>query len=156
MRNFFTLCIFLWTVTGLRAQEGLDLDFSDPAHASRFSFIVDSGGELIEKSVSNGEMKITLNKKEWHFFQIWVDPLDFVNNPSVSFRMKADQPTPIRIWVKQADEEELTIFEQTVEPSDDYQTFNYRIDNVAPLTTTVQEVGVDIGGYQVPPATFSG
>ena len=156
MKKLFTLFVVLSLVWNAQAQDGLNLDFSDPSQADRFNFIVDSGGELIEKTVSNGELKITLNKQEWHFFQIWVDPLDFIGSPSVSFKIKVDQPTPIRMWLKQPDDTELTIFEQTVQQSSEYQTFNYRLDAVTPLTTDVQEVGIDIGGYQVPPATFAG
>jgi O-glycosyl hydrolase len=156
MKKFFTVMIVMCAACYAKGQDGLNLDFSDPSQADRFNFIVDSGGEVIEKSVANGELKVVLNKQEWHFFQIWADPLDFITSPSVSFRIKAEQDTPMRIWLKQADGTELTIFEETVEQGPDYQAFNFRLSSVSPLTTDIQEVGIDIGGYQVPPATFAG
>lgn len=156
MKKFFTVLIVMCAACYAQAQNGLNLDFSDPSQADRFNFIVDSGGEVIEKSVTNGELKVVLNKQEWHFFQIWVDTMDFISSPSVSFRIKAEQDTPMRIWLKQADGTELTIFEETISQAPDYQAFNFRLSSVSPLTTDIQEVGIDIGGYQVPPATFSG
>ena len=84
MKKLFTLFIGLLSAFFSFAQpsNSLDLHFSDPAQADRFNFIFDSGGEVV-KSVTNGEMKIVLNKKEWHFFQVWVNPFDFINNPYI-------------------------------------------------------------------------
>lgn len=130
----------------------LNLDFSDPAHANRFNFIVDTGGE-VTKTVSDGEMHIDLNKKEWHFFQVWVKPFDFVGNPYLSFRLKTDKDTPLRIWVKGNAEKNL--FNQVIPASDEFQTIQLSFDNVAPLVGDIQEIGLDFGGFQLAPAVFS-
>src|ERR671922_2821860 len=113
MKKLYALFIACLTIVGSNAQENsLNLDFTNPADADRFNFIFDTGGEVV-KTVTNGEMKIVLNKKEWHFFQVWVNPFDFINNPYIHFKIKADQPTPLRIWVKQADGPELTLYDNT-------------------------------------------
>jgi O-glycosyl hydrolase len=157
MKKLFTLFIVFFSAFYVNGQvsNSLNLDFSDPAQADRFNFIFDSGGEVV-KTVTNGELKIVLNKKEWHFFQVWVDPFDFINNPYIHLRIKADQPTPIRIWVKQADGPELTLFDNTIAAGTDYQNIAFSIENLAPLNNNIQEVGIDIGGYQAPPNIFSG
>ncbi|MBD0256989.1 MAG: hypothetical protein ICV83_14820, partial [Cytophagales bacterium] len=155
MKKLVLLGIFLAWFSGLNAQNtSLDLDFSDPAHANRFNFIFDTGGELT-KTVANGEMKLVLNKKEWHFFQVWVSPFAFIQNPYLNFRIKTDKPTPIRIWLTQTDKVEKTIFEETIQPGTEFQTIARTIESVAPLTTNIEQLNIDIGGYQVPPAVFS-
>ena len=40
-------------------------------------------------------------KKSGTLSRFWMDPHDLTNSPSVSFRIKARQPTSIRIWLKQ-------------------------------------------------------
>ncbi|HEX8529937.1 MAG TPA: hypothetical protein VF646_07930, partial [Cytophagales bacterium] len=157
MKKLVLLGIFLSWFSGLKAQTvntSLDLDFSDPAHANRFNFIFDTGGELT-KTVANGEMKLVLNKKEWHFFQVWVSPFAFIQNPYLNFRIKTDKATPIRIWVNQGGGVEKTIFDETIQPGADFQTIARTIESVAPLTANINEINIDIGGYQVPPAIFS-
>ena len=133
-------------------NNSLNLDFSDPAHANRFNFIVDSGGE-VAKTVSDGEMHIDLNKKEWHFFQVWVKPFDFIRNPYLSFRLKTDKDTPLRIWVKGNGEK--TLFNQVIPAGDEFQTIQLSFDDLSPLTGDIQEVGIDFGGYQLAPKVFS-
>jgi O-glycosyl hydrolase len=157
MKKIFTLFITCFSVVYVNAQvtNSLDLDFTDPTQADRFNFIFDSGGE-VTKSVTNGELKIVLNKKEWHFFQVWVSPFDFINNPYIHFKIKADQPTPLRIWVKQADGPELTLYDNTIAAGTQYQTIAFSLENLGPLNNNIQEVGIDIGGYQAPPNIFSG
>lgn len=157
MKKLFTLFIAFLSSFCLNAQltNSLDLDFSDPAQADRFNFIFDSGGEVV-KTVTNGEMKLVLNKKEWHFFQVWVNPFDFINNPYVHFKIKADQATPVRIWIKQADGPELTLYDNTIAAGTAYQTIAFTLDNLGPLNNHIQEIGMDIGGFQAPPSTFSG
>ena len=157
MKKLVLLGIFLSWFSGLKAQTAntsLDLDFSDPGHANRFNFIFDTGGELT-KTVADGEMRLVLNKKEWHFFQVWVSPFAFIQNPYLNFRIKTDKPTPIRMWVNQGGGVEKTIFEETIQPGADFQTIARQIENVAPLTANINELNIDIGGYQVPPASFS-
>lgn len=157
MKKLYALFVAFLAALSLNAQvaNSLDLDFTDPAQADRFNFIFDSGGEMV-KTVTNGEMKIVLNKKEWHFFQVWVDPFDFINNPYIHFKIKADQPTPLRIWVKQADGPELTLYDNTVAAGSQYQTIAFTLENLSPLNNNIQEIGIDIGGYQAPPNIFSG
>lgn len=156
MKKFYALSAAFLIAFGMQAQNtSLNLDFTNPADADRFNFIFDSGGE-VTRTVTNGEMKLVLNKKEWHFFQVWVDPFDFINNPYIHFKIKADQPTPIRIWVKQPDGPELTLYDNTIAAGADYQTIAFTIDNPGPLNNHVQEIGIDIGGFQAPPNVFSG
>ncbi len=156
MKKLYALFIACLFALCINAQENsLNLDFSDPAHADRFNFIFDSGGE-VAKTVTNGEMKLVLNKKEWHFFQVWVNPFDFINNPYVHFRIKADQVTPVRIWIKQSDGPELTLYDNTIAAGTDYQTIAFTLENLSPLNNHIQEIGIDIGGFQSPPNVFSG
>jgi hypothetical protein len=95
--------------------KSLDLNFTDPADADRFGFVFDTGGESV-KTVENGVMKLVLNKKEWHFYQLMIDPFDFIGNPYVSFRIKVDQATPIRMWIKKGVDTgiEKQLFDQTI------------------------------------------
>ena len=56
MKKLYALFIACLSVLSINAQENsLNLDFSDPAHADRFNFIFDSGGEVV-KTVTNGEI----------------------------------------------------------------------------------------------------
>jgi PKD repeat protein len=137
--------------------KSLDLSFTNPADAERFGFIFDTGGESV-KTVENGVMKLVLNKKEWHFYQVYIDPFDFINNPYVSLRIKVDQATPIKMWIKkgEGDANRKDLYEQTLQASADYQTIFIHVTDLAPLVGDMSEVGIDIGGYQVPPATFAG
>ncbi|HEX8529453.1 MAG TPA: PA14 domain-containing protein, partial [Cytophagales bacterium] len=138
-------------------QKSLDLSFTDPADADRFAFIIDTGGESV-KTVQNGVMKLVINKKEWHFYQVYIDPFDFIGNPYVSFKIKVDQATPIRMWIKKgegnANEKEL--YNQTLQASADFQTINLHFTDLTPLVGDMAEIGIDIGGYQPPPAVFAG
>ena len=145
------------TGTPSTAQKSLDLNFTDPADANRFAFIFDTGGESV-KTVENGVMKLVLNKKEWHFYQMIIDPFDFIGNPYVSFKIKVDQATPIRMWIKKGENTgiEKELYNQTIQPSADYQTINLSFTDLAPLVGDMTELGIDIGGYQTPPAVFAG
>jgi len=134
----------------------LSLDFSTPADLDRLNFITDDGGEFV-KSLDNGAAKLVVNKREWHFIQVWVDPLEFIPAPFLSFRMKADQPTPLRIWVnQQGGTVEKELFNQTIPAGTEFVTYQVKIDDPTPLTGYLQELSIDIGGYQVNPARFAG